>query len=129
MMLATSSNSNTDTALPDPPIYTFSYNFTAIDNPDKLPPGLSIKEARQVNTIQKLLKTAYTNEEDDTTQSLQLHKCLMDKNISALKFVCGDLNIMPMSYMQSMKLFKKDWVSEPLSWVSNHITFWCKILY
>jgi len=110
-----------DAALPDPPIYAFSYNFTTIDNPDKPPPGLSIKEARQVGTIQKLLKTAYMNEEDDTAQSSQLHKRLMDKNISALRFVCDDLNITPTPPMQSTRLFKKDWVSGLMRWVSNHI--------
>ena len=47
----------TNAVLPDPPIYTFSHNFTTIDNSaTNLPLGLSNKEAKQVSTIHQLLK-------------------------------------------------------------------------
>ena len=42
----------------------------------------------------------------------------MNKNIFALKFVCNDLNLFPEPCLHSTRLFKKDWVSELMRWVS-----------
>ena len=120
----------TNAALPDPPIYAFSHNFTTIDNSaTNLPPGLSNKEAKQVSTIHRLLKSAYTDKEDDDSQSSQLRKQLMNKNILALKFVCDDLNLFPEPCLHSTRLFKKDWVSELMRWVSLVPALWHVILY
>ena len=114
--------------LPDPPTYAFSHNFTTIDNPTtNPPPGLSGKEARQVGTIHQLLKSAYTDGEDDDAQSSQLQKRLTDKNIPALKFVCDDLNLSPRPRLHSTRLFKKDWASELMRWVSLVPALWCVI--
>lgn len=107
-----------DAASPDPPIYAFSHNFTTIDKPTTPPPGLSSKEAKQVGTIHQLLTSAYTDDEEDDAQSSQLRKRLMDKNIPALKFVCNDLGLVPRPRLHSTKLFKKDWVSALMYWVS-----------
>ena len=120
----------TNAVLPDPPIYMFSHNFTTIDNSaPNLPPGLLNKEAKQVSTIHQLLKSAYTDKEDDDSQSSQLQKWLMNKNILALKFVCDDLNLFPETCLHSTRLFKKDWVSELMRWVSLVPALWHVILY
>ena len=114
----------------DPPTYVFSHNFTTIDNPTtNPPPGLSHNEARQVSMIHQLLKSAYTDGEDDNAQSSQLQKQLTDKNIPPLIFVCDDLNLLPRPCLHSTRLFKKDWASELMCWVSLIPALWCIIVY
>ena len=106
------------------------HNFTTVNNSaTNLPPGLSNKEAKQVSTIHQLLKSAYTDKEDDDSQWSQLQKQLMNKNILALKFVCNDLNLFPGHCLHSTKLFKKDWVSKHMCWVSLIPALWHVIPY
>ena len=120
----------TNAMLPDPPIYAFLHNFTTVNNSaTNLPPGLLNKEAKQVSTIHQLPKSAYTDKEDNDSQLSQLQKQLMNKNILALKFMCNDLNILPGHCLHSTRLFKKDWISKHMCWVSLIPALWHVILY
>ena len=103
------------------PVAAFTHNFLTIDECDAIPEGMNAKDVKQIVSIHKLLTESLNDELNDPIVSL--HKRLMGKNMAALKFVCADLDIKPMpSYETSTRIYKKDWVSELLKWVS-YISF------
>ena len=83
----------------------FTYKFTKVNIEESpLPDNLTLKEAKQVKQIHLLLTAPFDGVDDTSAivdQTLfddsvtRLHHHLSGKNTKLLKFVCGDIKLLP----------------------------------
>ena len=116
------------------PTPVFTYKFAKVDIEESpLPDNLTLKEAKQVKQIHSLL-TAPFDGVDDTgaivDQTLfddsvtRLHHHLSGKNTKLLKFIYGDIKLLPHKPniqlaipLSNIKYFKNDWIECLMEWV------------
>ena len=85
----------TTAAASAPDTITPAFEWTFTDPLTKHDHSLSGKEIQQVYSIHRLLMAPFTGGEDLQVQVRTLVEKLSNKNTSALKFVCADLECLP----------------------------------
>jgi len=103
-------------------IPAFHYPFRTIEEDSDNDITLTTTQAKQITSIHVLLLKAIVDfNPDDIEDSIESHLLEVQKkmekySIPALRFVCVDLQCLP---SRSGPIFKRDYISNLVSWVSN----------